>query len=224
MAGIENPEKSVMKEPGNLHLALFLPGSSKYLADLEPLFQRAGLRHSHQVIDSAKRSAENLHKFDCALFLFEADRGISQEEIDFFHKVREIQIPTLVAIASLIPKHELDNRWDFDDMIMLANRVLEPVIAPYLVLHDESGLPNGFFDLTRRTVLNYSSGQLVEEDGESELASLVEEFQNEFDQFDFQEEDFLSGLYCPAIPFIPEKNLGSDQLFKFITKLGQARL
>ena len=109
-----------------------------------------------------------------------------------------------------------------DDMIMLANRVLEPVIAPYLVLHDEKGLPNGFFDLTSKKVLNYSSGEMIEENGESELTLLVEEFQNEYDQFDFQEEDFLSGLYCPAIPFIPERNLGSDQLLKFITKLAQA--
>jgi hypothetical protein len=224
MVGMESPSKPSGTLPDQLHLALFLPGNSQYLAEMEKLIQRAGIERRYQVIDSSLSNTKDLNIFDCAIFLFEADRGISQEEIDAFHKIRELQIPTLIAIASLIPKHELDNRWDFDDMVMLANRVLEPVIAPYLVLHDDKGLPNGFFDLTRKKVLNYSSGAMVEEDGESELALLVEEFQNEFDQFDFHDEDFLSGLYSPAIPFIPEKKLGLDQIENFITKLVQARL
>jgi hypothetical protein len=224
MVGIESPSKSSRSLPDRLHLALFLPGNSAYLADIEQIIQRAGINERYQVINSAESVVLDLNIFDCALFLFEADRGISPEEIEAFHKIRELQIPTLIAIGSLIPKHELDNRWDFDDMVMLANRVLEPVVAPYLVLHDDKGLPNGFFDLIRKKVLNYSSGKMVEEDGESELSVLVEEFQNEFDQFDFHDEDFLSGLYSPAIPFIPEKNLGIDQIEKFITKLAQARL
>jgi len=159
---------------------------------------------------------------DLALLLIEADRGISAQEVEEFQRVRELQIPTLLLVASLIPEPGED-RWDFDDIVMLANRILEDVIAPYLVLHDDQGVPSGLYDLSRDVVIDRSGVEVVERPADAALKELTADFKSEWIEQDFQDDDFISGLRVVAIPYLPERHVGITEARMMITKLAKVQ-
>lgn len=166
-------------------------------------------------------------KSDLVILVIEADRGLSQDEISRFNRIRESQIPSIILVGSLVgsdPSVNNQDRWDFDDIVMLINRTLEKAIAPYLVLHDDSGLPIGLYDLLEGSVINYSDSKPQREEPDSELKELVKDFQEEMDEENFMPADFTSGLRVVAIPYIPERGIGIAEVEHFLTMLRQARI
>lgn len=174
------------------------------------------------IIDKSR--PELFGEVDLAIFLIEADRGISNEEISTFQQIRELQLPTLILVASLLPDSKGSDQWDFDDVIMLVNRVLEPAITPFLVLHGDDGTPSGLFDLARKKVIDYSVARPSEIEPESDLMNLTEEFRTEYEESGYSESDFISGLTVVALPFIPERGIGLVETAHLLTKLQQAQI
>jgi len=199
-----------------ISVALFARENSRY-------------RHSLQSMDAIgtiidKSRPELFSEVDLAIFLIEADRGISNEEISTFQQIRELQLPTLILVASLLPDSKGSDQWDFDDVIMLVNRVLEPAITPFLVLHGDDGTPSGLFDLARQKVIDYSVATPSEIEPESDLMNLTEEFRTEYEESGYSESDFISGLTVVALPFIPERGIGLVETAHLLTKLQQAQI
>jgi hypothetical protein len=162
---------------------------------------------------------------DLIFFVIHADRGISQEEIDTYNRIRELQLPTLILVSLPHIQEAADqDQWDFDDVVMLINRVLEKVVTPYLVLHDDKGTPVGLYYLERDEVIDYSAESPQLAPADPELSEVVAEFKSEFEEEEFVIEDFLTGLRTVAIPFIPERNIGTSEIKFYITKLQQAQL
>lgn len=167
----------------------------------------------------------NTSQYDLIVVIIAADRGISAAEIEAFNQLRERQIPALLLVTSLLPHDGItlaDDRWDFDDITMLISRTLEKPVTPFLVLHDDAGLPIALYDLKKEKVLNYSTGSAVEEESDQELKEIVKEFKVEFDDEDFADDDFTTGLRVVAIPFIPERGIGIDQSVRLLTMLQRA--
>jgi len=208
-----------VERPSNralISVALFAPENSRY-------------RHSLQSMDAIgtiidKSRPELFGEVDLAIFLIEADRGISNEEISTFQQIRELQLPTLILVASLLLDSKGSDQWDFDDVIMLVNRVLEPAITPFLVLHGDDGTPSGLFDLARKKVIDYSGANPNEIEPESDLMNLTQEFRTEYEESGYSESDFISGLTVVALPFIPERGIGLVETAHLLTKLQQAQI
>jgi len=208
-----------VERPSNralISVALFAPENSRY-------------RHSLQSMDAIgtiidKSRPELFGEVDLAIFLIEADRGISNEEISTFQQIRELQLPTLILVASLLPDSKGSDQWDFDDVIMLVNRVLEPAITPFLVLHGDDGIPSGLFALARKKVIDYSGANPNEIEPESDLMNLTQEFRTEYEESGYSESDFISGLTVVALPFIPERGIGLVETAHLLTKLQQAQI
>jgi hypothetical protein len=102
------------------------------------------------------------------------------------------------------------NETDFDDIVLIANRVLESAITPYLVLHDEIGEPVGLISLSDNQVRDYSSGVVTIYPADSELQSLVADFKEELEEstIEFDSSAFQAGLIVPALPFVASRNIG----------------
>ena len=71
---------------------------------------------------------------DLAIFAINPAAGVDQETISRWAELDEFQIPRLVVVTHL----EIQEA-DFDDAVMIANRVFAPMATPYLVLHDDDG-------------------------------------------------------------------------------------
>lgn len=155
---------------------------------------------------------------DLIVMVIDADRGISSEDIAQFHAMREFQLPTLILVASLLSDGASD-RWDFDDVCMLANRTLEQVLAPYLVLHDEAGQPSGLYDLESDSIIDYSKSPKEQRPADLELKTLTADFSQEWREQNFEFSDFTTGLQVIALPYIPERDVGIAEARAFISKL-----
>ena len=88
---------------------------------------------------------------DLAIFAIDPAAGIDQQTIEQWEQLDEFQIPRLVVVTGL-EKQEAD----FDDAVMIANRVFDQMITPYLVLHDDAGAPIALISLDDLTITNYS--------------------------------------------------------------------
>jgi hypothetical protein len=133
--------------------------------------------------------------------------------IDFWSFVSERQYPRMIMVMGL----ELSES-DFDDIVMIANRVLEQVTTPFLVLHDEMGEPSGLISLADLTVYDYSQRPMQHYPADMELQSLVSEFKGEYDaqMQEFENDGFISGLEVPAIPIVVGKGIGVEQVKKYL--------
>ena len=197
-----------------ISIALFAPRNSRYrdaIGDLEAI---------GTIIDKSR--PELVGEVDLAIFLIEADRGLSSEEIADFHRLRELQLPTLILVAGLASETESSDQWDFDDVVMLINRVLEPSVAPFLVLHGDDGNPSGLFDLANNKVVDYSSPYRKESEPDEDLLSLTKDFRDEFQENGYMDSDFVTGLRVVTLPFIPERAVGLFETAQLLTKLQQA--
>lgn len=179
------------------------------------------ITHIHQ--DFPNLTPVTRDEAQIGLFVIEADRGLAPDQISSFQQFRDLQLPTLILVSGLMPDNDQD-KWDFDDVVMLANRVLEKVVTPYLVLHDDEGIPSGLYDLERDLVLEQKDGRRIERVADSELSELITEFKAEWLEDDFRIEDFTSGLRVVAIPYLPERSVGVLETRELITKLETTRL
>lgn len=153
---------------------------------------------------------------DLAIFALDPSAGIDQVTIDLWESLDEYQVPRLVVVTHL-EKLEAD----FDDAVMIATRVFDQMITPYLVLHDEAGLPAALISLSDLQIIDYSTNPKNIKSSEEEHQTLVQEFRDEYLELlaDSGENAFEAGLLFPAIPLWIERGIGVDIVEGFIKQL-----
>ena len=153
---------------------------------------------------------------DLALFAIDPSAGIDQATIDLWQSLDEYPVPRLVVVTHL-EKLEAD----FDDAVMIATRVFDQMLTPYLVLHDEAGLPAALICLADLQITDYSTDPITKKSCEPEHQTLVQEFRDEYlDQVaSLGEDSFRAGLMFPAVPLWIERGIGIDIVHEFIQQL-----
>ena len=153
---------------------------------------------------------------DLAIFAIDPSAGIDQATIDLWQSLDEYQVPRLVVVTHL-EKLEAD----FDDAVMIATRVLDQMMTPYLVLHDEAGLPAALIGLADLQIIDYSTQPSVSRSSDVEHQTLVQEFRDEYLELVAAAGDnaFSAGLLFPAIPLWIERGIGIDIVEGFIKQL-----
>ena len=153
---------------------------------------------------------------DLAIFAINPSAGVDQETIALWAELDEFQIPRLVVVTHL-EKQEAD----FDDAVMIANRVFSPMATPFLVLHDETGLPVALISLSDLTIIDYSTTPPTTGMCEPEHETLVQEFRDEYIELvqASGEDAFSAGLLFPAIPLWIEKGIGVDIVNRYIDQI-----
>jgi len=153
---------------------------------------------------------------DLAIFAIDPSAGIDQVTIELWQSLDEFQVPRLVVVTHL-EKLELD----FDDAVMIATRVFDQMITPYLVLHDDAGLPAALISLSDLQIIDYSGDSKTVRSSDEEHQTLVQEFRDEYLELlaDSGENAFEAGLLFPAIPLWIERGIGVDIVKGFIEKL-----
>ncbi|MEY3858988.1 MAG: hypothetical protein RL568_418 [Actinomycetota bacterium] len=161
--------------------------------------------------------ADQVHsQSDLAIFAINPSAGVDQVTIQQWAELDEYQIPRLLVVTHL-EKLEAD----FDDAVMIANRVLSPMATPYLVLHDEMGLPIALISLSDLSIIDYSTNPPTIKACEPEHETLVQEFRDEYLELiqASGEDAFAAGLLFPAIPLWIEKGIGVDIVNGYIQEL-----
>ena len=153
---------------------------------------------------------------DLAIFAINPSAGVDQETIQLWAELDEYQIPRLVVVTHL-EKQEAD----FDDAVMIANRVFAPMATPFLVLHDEQGLPVALISLADLSIIDYSTTPPTNRMSDPEHQTLVQEFRGEYLELlqSSGEHAFPAGLLFPAIPLWIEKGIGVDIVKRYIEEI-----
>ncbi len=161
-------------------------------------------------------SATAVPESDLAIFAIDPSAGIDQATIELWQSLDEYQVPRLVVVTHL---EKLES--DFDDAVMIAKRVFDQMITPYLVLHDEAGMPAALISLSDLQITDYSTDPKTIKSSEEEHQTLVQEFRDEYLELlaDSGENAFEAGLLFPAIPLWIERGIGVDIVEGFIKKL-----
>jgi translation elongation factor EF-G len=153
---------------------------------------------------------------DLAIFAIDPSAGIDQATIDLWQSLDEYQVPRLVVVTHL-EKLEAD----FDDAVMIATRVFDQMITPYLVLHDEAGIPAALIGLSDLEIIDYSTTPKTIKSSDEEHQTLVQEFRAEYLELleASGENAFVAGLLFPAIPLWIERGIGVDIVESYIKQL-----
>ena len=161
---------------------------------------------------SEKAEAES----DLAIFAIDPSAGIDQATIGLWQSLDEFQVPRLVVVTHL-EKLEAD----FDDAVMIATRVFDQMVTPYLVLHDEAGMPAALIGLSSLNIIDYSTNPKTIKNSEEEHQTLVQEFREEYLELVEAAGDnaFCAGLFFPAIPLWIERGIGVDIVNEYIQQL-----
>ncbi len=164
----------------------------------------------------AQLASEIIAESDLAIFAINPAAGIDQKTIDQWQALSDYQLPRLVVV------NELDGSdADFEDAIMLANRVFDQLVTPYLVLHSESGYPIALISMSDMQIIDYSTNPPTKSASEAEHQELVADFREEYlDEIAGAGENaFAAGLLFPAIPIVISNGLGIDVVKSFIAQL-----
>jgi hypothetical protein len=163
----------------------------------------------------AIHSNEPIAESELAIFAINPAAGIDQETIDLWSALTDFQLPRLVVVNELEGSDS-----DFDDAVLLANRVFDPLVTPYLVLHDDAGNPSALIDLETLEIIDYSLSPTSRRDSDPEHKELVADFRSEYLEAveDAGESAFEAGLLFPAIPVVISKGIGVDIVNAFIEK------
>lgn len=164
----------------------------------------------------AQRGAEQLSEIDCAIFAINPNTGIDQDTIEIWQSLDDFLIPRIVVVTDL----EKD-AGDFDDAVMLANRVFDQVATPFLVLHDDDGLPRALISLSEMVIRDYSKSPAVQTHCEPEHETLVQEFREEYLELinSMGNGAFVAGVLFPAIPLWIEKGIGVDIVNSYLNEI-----
>lgn len=161
--------------------------------------------------------AHDVHsESDLAIFVINPAAGVDQIRIDQWSQLDEYQIPRLLVVTQLEAQEA-----DFDDAVMLANRVFAQMVTPYLVLHDEQGFPIALISLKDLSIIDYSTTPATTRACDPEHETLVQEFRDEYLELieSTGEDAFAAGLLFPAIPLWIEKGIGVDVVNSYINQL-----
>jgi hypothetical protein len=153
---------------------------------------------------------------DVAIFAVNPAAGIDNDTIEMWRAFDDLQTPRMIAVT-VLEGMELD----FDDAVMLANRVFDQTITPYLVLHGENGSPIGTISLETLKTLDYSTNPPTVDDADDELVDVVQEFRDEYLERIEEMEDgaFAAGIIFPAIPLNLANGLGLDVIKGYLAEL-----
>lgn len=153
---------------------------------------------------------------DLAIFAVNPNTGISPDSIAIWESLDDYLMPRLIVVTGLT-----GNDGDFDDAVMLANRVFEQCVTPYLVLHDDAGTPCALISLSDLKITNYQNGTSTQIESADEHKTLVSEFRDEYllaiDQMG--PDAFAAGLLFPAIPLDFNTGLGIQEVKEFLNQL-----
>lgn len=160
------------------------------------------------------------YEADVAIFLVNPAAGIDNDTIENWRALDEVQVPRMVVIT-VMEGMELD----FDDAVMVANRVFDSVVTPYLVLHGENGTPIGTISLDDFETVDYSTDPKTIARADAELQELVIEFRKEYleQMIEMEEGAFAAGILFPAIPVNPANGLGVDVVKRYLSELPGSR-
>lgn len=158
----------------------------------------------------------DLADIDCAIFAVNPSAGIDEATIKQWENLNEYLTPRIM-VALALPGAELD----FDDAVLLANRVFDQMVTPFLVLHGDDGAPAALISLEDLSVRSYRHGIAVLSESEPEHRELVAEFQQEYRETvaDAGADAFQAGLLFPAIPVNIENQIGLDVLISYLDQL-----
>ena len=150
--------------------------------------------------------------------LVDARSGISKEMINVWQYFQERQFPRLMIVQGI----EFSES-DFDDIVLIGNRVLEQFATPYLVLHDDLGVPTAFISLEDNLVHDYSGKELNKFSADIDLVDLVNDFQQEYLQLykEMGDDGFFQGIFAIAIPIGSTKPFGIAELNSIIESLAK---
>ncbi len=153
---------------------------------------------------------------DLAIFAINPSAGIDSHTISLWHELDQFQIPRLVVVNAIEGQEQ-----DFDDAVLVARRVLDDVITPYLVLHDEKGEPTALIRLQDLEIIDYSTSPPSQKHCDPEHEELVRDFREEyFEQTSEMDEGaFAAGIIFPAIPINLNKGIGVDVVLDYIKQL-----
>ena len=165
---------------------------------------------------SIEAETEDIAQVDCAIFAINPSAGIDAETITAWESFNDYLTPRIM-VALALPGADLD----FDDAVLLANRVFDQMATPYLVLHGDDGAPAALISLEDLTIRNYLHGVAVISESEAEHKELVSEFAQEYRELVESSGDdaFAAGLLFPAIPVNLENGIGIDVLVSYLSKL-----
>jgi len=166
-------------------------------------------------IDVAVQTEDPAH-IDCAIFAINPSAGIDPETIALWESFNDYLTPRIM-VALALPGADLD----FDDAVLLANRVFDQMVTPYLVLHGDDGTPAALISLDDLSVRNYIQGIAVISQSEPEHRELVADFQSEYLEIveASGEDAFSAGLLFPAIPVNVDNGIGLDVLSEYLNQL-----
>ncbi|NQW65180.1 MAG: hypothetical protein HQ452_04075 [Actinobacteria bacterium] len=201
-----------MSIPINSHISALTIGiSSAIPADF---YEAIGLAGALLYTDiDAEPDLTKLSGASLAIFMVNAQVGIDSNMVALWDACRESQLPRLLMVSGLS-----EGEIDFDDIVMIANRILDPVVTPFLVLHDESGQPNGLIDIATSQTYDYSKNPTKIATADEDLITLVSEFAVEYQELleEFGDAGFADGLLFPCIPFISSLGIGITEARRYI--------
>jgi hypothetical protein len=153
---------------------------------------------------------------DVAIFAINPSAGIDAATIELWQGFDDLQTPRIVVVT-VLDGMELD----FDDAILVANRVFDSLVTPYLVLHGDSGTPIGTISLTDLATTDYSTTPPTRGVADDDLRELVKDFQEEYSMHTMELEDgaFAAGILFPAIPINPANGLGLEIIEEYLRQL-----
>lgn len=153
---------------------------------------------------------------DMAIFAINPGIGMDAQSIAQWEALDDAMVPRLIVVTGLDNSEN-----DFDDAVMLANRLFDQTLTPYLVLHDDSGVACALIGLEDLCIRDYSTHPPTIRDSDEEHKTLVGEFRAEYlDQMELMGEDgFSAGLLFPAIPIWLDRKIGIDIVQGYIDAL-----
>jgi len=171
------------------------------------------LSQAEVIVEESSEFAEiDFNACDAFMLVINAKTGVSGAMIELWNRVSDRQIPRMILVNGL----EL-SEIDFDDIVLIINRVLENVVTPYLVLHDEVGEPSGLISIADGNVHDYSGTEEINYKADDELLNLVTEFREELmlALSEMDESAYQQGIVVPALPYIGAKKIGLREIQDF---------
>jgi len=147
---------------------------------------------------------------DVAIFAINPNSGVDEQTIANWSALDDFQTPRIVVVTELE-----SGEADFDDAVLLANRLFDQVVTPYLVLHD---------DLGTQKIIDYSQVPEKTIPSDPEHQMLVSEFVDEYATHLAVMGDgaFAAGLLFPAIPLIISKGIGVEIVKTYLSEINRS--
>jgi len=164
----------------------------------------------------AQLASEIVVESDLAIFAINPAAGVDQKTIDQWQALSDFQLPRMVIVNELEGSDS-----DFEDAIMLGNRVFDQLATPFLVLHSDAGEPVALINLETQELRDYSTVPPTVRASDVEHQELVADFREEYlaEIENAGEGAFAAGLLFPAIPIVISNGLGIDIVKSYLDLL-----